>query len=178
MTTINLLTALEERISEITKNYKFRVPKGDEYRAPKVWKQHLPENLYEDEPNPGDYPLALIVASETQIDESGDRTAQVTILVGGYDNGQAIEGGVRDRQGWMLPAEMMDRILFDFVQNPRVGDMFDIKFPVSTELPDDQPAPLWYGAIYTTWSMPMPPQGFLMDYWPPSSTVGVDPYPA
>ena len=176
MTVINLMHALKDRIERIVSVYKMRVSDGDGWRVPKVWAQHLPEKLYDGKPDPADYPFVLAMISGTSRDTDG-RTAQVALMVGGYDDGQPVDGGLaRDRQGWMIPVDMMDRIIFDFEVEPLVGHQFLYQRDASTQLPDEQPAPQWYGIVTLSFSMPVPEQDFSMEDWTVDPIVLPDTY--
>lgn len=158
MTPINLLLLLAERITEITKNYAMQESDGDHaMRAPRVWTQHLPEKLYADDVDTADFPFVLVATGGGTVDEELDGECSVAVLVAGYDDGILIDGKVRDRQGWLLPADMMWRIITDFTQDPIVGNVFKLQLPITWELPSqEKPSPHWFGVINMTWSVPIP----------------------
>ena len=158
MTPIQLIMKLCERIKNTVKDYLMEESDGDhDLRAPNVWAQELPEKLYEDEPDPADYPFVLVVLGGGDGYANDELPCNVAILVAGYDGGQIIEGGVRDRQGWLLPAEMCWRIITALARDPIIGAFkLDIE-SLSWELPEqEQPAPQWFGIINTRWSTPLP----------------------
>ena len=179
MTPINLMAALVHRVRNATKDYKFRASDGEGFRAPKVWAQHLPEKLYDDTVDPADYPFVQIVLGGGLVVglEDGDSTVNAAIMVGGYDDGQPAdpeEPSVRDQQGWLIPAEIMWRIISDLETHPIVGGKYQLQHPLTWELPAEQPAPLWYGLISASFSVPVPRQAFGFEYWTQDPTVPPD----
>ena len=167
MTQINLMKALVQRMGQIVNGYRFQESDGTHAtRQPKVWAQHLPEKLYDNQADPADYPFVQVVIVGTTLENMGERSCQVAILVAGYDDGLPVDPGdadsARDQQGWLIPAEMMDRIVLDLQVNPRVGGKYDLQYPLTTELPPEQPAPLWYGLVNASFTLPAPQQSFGM----------------
>jgi len=166
MTPIQLVYKIAERIEDIVKNYLMEESNTDSdgkraMRAPKVWTQNLPEKLYENVPDPADYPFVLVMLGGGNGVTDNKMPCSVAILVGGYDDGQVIEGGVRDRQGWLLPAEMAWRIITSLAVDPVIGAFALDLEEISWELPgQEQPAPQWFGIINTTWTIPVPRQTF------------------
>jgi hypothetical protein len=172
MTPINLMTELKKRIETIVADYEFQESDGGRMlRAPKVWAQHLPEKLYDDEVDRADYPFVQIVMGGGTVteDPAENNLCNVAIMVGGYDDGIPVDKddptSPHDRQGWLIPAEIMWRIISDLNLNPIVGNRYKAIFPINWELPPEQPAPLWYGLINLSFTMPMPAQKFGMENW-------------
>lgn len=178
MTPIDLMDALKRRVEAVTAGYRFRESDGGGLRAPRVWTQHLPEKLFDGEVDPADYPFIQIVIGGGSVSENGDGSCQVAILVGGYDDGQPVDpddpDSPRDRQGWLIPAEIMWRVIADLEVMPLVGGQFQLEHPLTWELPQEQPAPMWYGLINAAFSMPVPQRGYGMDQWTQQPTVPRD----
>ena len=157
MTPIQLVIDLSKCIENVVKDYRMEESDNREVmRAPKIWLQSLPEKLYDGEPDPADYPLVLILLDGGPVVED-ELTFGISITVAGYDDGQVIEGGVRDRQGWTIPASMAWRIIAYLSKNRTIGAAKMDITSLSWDLPaDEQPVPQWYGTVYTTWSIPLP----------------------
>jgi len=162
--------ALKERIEKVLVNYLFQESDGEhKTRTPRVWLQHLPEKLWDETVDPADYPFVQLVMSGGTVNgtDAGlpEGSCDISIMVGGYDDGIEIDGKVRDQQGWLIPAEIMWRIISELETGPRVGKMYDLQHPITWELPAEQPAPLWYGLINTIWTVPVIRQEFGQDFW-------------
>jgi len=164
MTPITLMQELGERISGIVSNYRMQESDGShELRAPRIWLQHLPEKLYDDSVDPADFPFVLLILDQGIVDERREGSCAIGIVVAGYDAG-ILEGKVYDRQGWLLPAEMLWRIITGLSTGPRIGGRYDLQYPIEWELPaQDVPSPHWFGVIRTTWTLPVPVQEFNHD---------------
>lgn len=161
MTPITLAYKLQDILREILKNYLMEesdLTDGERVmRAPNVWLQHLPEKLYEGVPDPADFPFALIIIGGGVGIADNKMPLDIAIFVGGYDDGQIIDGGVRDRQGWLIPVELCWRTLTELVRNP-LHDSFKLNTEqISWEIPLEQPAPQWFGTIHTSWEAHVPP---------------------
>ncbi len=167
MTPIGLVYELAARIRAITRDLRMEEPDGGGgyfLRAPNVWEQNLPEKLYEGENDPADYPFVLVMLGGGAGVTDGKAPSYIGILVGGYDDGEPIgddPNGVRDRQGWLIPAAMVWRICNALMADPVIGPfMLDVE-GMTWELPgQEQPAPQWFGTINTTWTLPVPEQHF------------------
>jgi hypothetical protein len=175
MTPINFMFAFKERIETIVSTYKMRESDSDKTRAPKVWLQNIPEKLWDEKPDPADYPFVQIVLGGGTLPENDINTIDVVVYAEGYDDGQPVADdnpyGVKDRQGWMIPTDLLWRIASDLKQNPRVGGMYDLQYPITWDLPPNQPAPFWGGAISLAFSIPMPTQDFGMQDWMTNPTL-------
>lgn len=173
MTPIQLVQALADRISAITKDLRMEESDGEHVlRAPHVWTQNLPEKLYDDDkPDPADYPLALVMLGGGSGIVDDKMPCDIAILVAGYDDGQPVRGdphGVRDRQGWMIPAMLVWRILTSLAADRMIGPFEMDKDRLSWELPgqDEQPSPQWFGIIRTVWRVPLPAKDHRLDDTP------------
>ena len=162
MTPIRLVYELREILRDILKDY--RMEESDltdgqrELRAPNVWIQYLPEKLYEGEVDPADYPFAQILFGGGSGITDNKMPLDITILVGGYDDGQIIDGGVRDNQGWLIPTEMCWRIITRLVRDPLQGPYKLNTEQISWEIPiHEQPKPQWFGMVHTSWETHIPP---------------------
>ena len=166
MTPIQLVFQICDRIRDITKDYRMEESGGDhKLRAPNVWPQNLPEKLYDEEPDPADYPFVLVILGGGNGVIENEMPCSIAVVVGGYDDGQIIEGGVHDRQGWLVPAEMAWRIITTFAKQPLMGPYKLNTELLSWELPSqEQPAPLWYGIINMQWSVPLPGPNYGLRY--------------
>lgn len=150
MTPIQLMQRLADRIRAVVKDYALQDSEGDHLlRTPSVWLQELPEKLYEDTVDAADYPFVLLMMGGGSLTEQ-DAACEVAIMVAGHED-------AADRQGWLIPAEMTWRILTDLASNPAIGP-FKLRFPVSWELPREQPDPQWFGLIRLSWELPVPVQ--------------------
>ena len=178
MTPVNLMHALQHRVQAIVGGYQMRESDSGTIRAPKVWAQHLPEKLWDETPDPADYPFVQIIMDGGTLPQNDTNTVDIVLLVGGYDDGQPVEAGnpesVKDRQGWMIPAEIIWRIVSDIKKDPTIGKMYRLQYPIEWDLPAEQPAPIWYGSVSMSFSIPLPEQDFGMEHWKMNEKV---PYP-
>jgi len=172
MTPINLMNALKERTEQITKNYKFQQSNGGHaLREIKVHLQHLPEKMYDNEIDPADYPFVLIMMGGGTVNEAREGNCSITFMIGGYDDGITIDGGVRDRQGWLIPAEIIWRIISDLELNSIIDGRYALQRPITWELPEEQPAPMWFGLISAVFSVPVIQEERGMDWWETNPTM-------
>ena len=176
MTPIQLVRALADRIRDITKDLRMEESDGEHIlRAPHVWPQNLPEKLYDDEkPDPADFPFALVMLGGGSGIVDDKMPCDVAILVAGYDDGQLNRDdhhGMRDRQGWMIPAMLAWRILTDLAADPVIGPYSLDKKRLSWELPvQEQPEPQWFGIINMSWHIPLPTKDYQLDNMPSKQT--------
>ncbi|GHU73203.1 hypothetical protein FACS1894184_21120 [Clostridia bacterium] len=160
ITPIQLVHALVDRVRDILSNIRMEESDGEHVmRAPNVWAQSLPEKQFDDQPDPADYPFAVVMLGGGGGIVDGKMTCNVGIWVCGYDDGLPIDGtpdGVHDRQGWMLPAMLTWRIITSLAVDPSIGayalDLGNLSWDLPTE---NQPAPQWHGVINTQWSISM-----------------------
>ena len=177
MTTINLVKEIAKRIESDVSRYNFQESDGVHVlRTPCVWEQHLPEKLFDQKVDPSDYPFVQVFCSGSRIVRDNDRVVRygdVVILVAGYDDGIEIgDTGVRDQQGWLIPSEIIDMIVSSLLTKPVVGGKHEVQVEtITTELPEDQPIPLWYGTMSASFTIPVPPQGFGMEDWVMNQTI-------
>jgi hypothetical protein len=160
------MNSLKGRIEEITANYKFQQSDSDHSLQPvKLHLQHLPEKMWDNHIDPADFPFILLIMGGGTIGEDLSGSCNIGIMVGAYDGGIAVENGIHDNQGWMIPTEIIWRIISDLTQNPTVDKRYVLQRPLTWELPEEQPAPQWIGTIYATFSIPVIPPEHHMDYW-------------
>lgn len=164
-TPIGLARELADRIRTITAGLRMEESDGDHLlRAPNVWLQHPPLKLYADVVDPADYPFILVAVGGGSGIVENKMACEIAVLVGGYDNGQPLPNdpnGIRDRQGWTIPAMLIWRIITDLTQNPVIGPFVLDLNQLTWELPwEKQPEPQWFGTISMFWSVPIPRQDF------------------
>ena len=176
VTPIGLIHALAGRIRGIVSEIRMEESDGDHIlRAPNVWEQTLPEKLYDEVPDPADYPFVRVVLGGGVGITGGHMPCVVAIQVCGYDDGQPLpeDPSTMDHQGWLQPAALAWRIITSLAVNPTIGPFALDTENLSWDLPDfqDQPAPLWNGIITSTWSVPIPERDFnlgnIPTYFPP-----------
>lgn len=156
-TPINLIDGIAERIEGIVDLYRFAESDGEHAeRAPRIFRQHLPEKKYENEIDPADYPFVIVALGELEVaqiaETGGYPQAQVLITCGSYDASW-------DYQGWRIPTEIATRIMVDLQTHPEIGP-FALDLPISLVYPDAQPYPQWLAFIHSSWRLPPVPRVF------------------
>lgn len=156
-TPINLVDAIAERIEGIVGLYQFAESDGDHNeRAPRVFRQYLPEKKYEGDTDPADYPFVVVALGDVEVAQTSEAggypQAQILISCGGYDASP-------DYQGWRIPTEIATRIMVELQQCPEIGP-FQLEPPMSLVYPDTQPAPQWLAFLYSGWRLPAVPRTF------------------
>jgi hypothetical protein len=187
MTPINLMFALKQRVEEAIADYKFLESDPNDngerkHRIPKIYLQHLPEKLEHGAVDPADYPFVQIVLGGGMITDGvaaqrtgEDSNCQIAIMAGGYDDGIPVDAddpnSTHDRQGWLIPTEILYRIAINLTQKPIIGGKYKMILPIDWELPNEQPAPLWYGLMNLSFTLPIPREEFGMERWTMNQTL-------
>lgn len=150
-TPINLIDEIAERIEGVVGDYRYAESNDEKTtRAPRVFRQFLPDKYYSDGPDEADYPLVLVVLGNVETadiaENGGYPVAEVTITCAAHD----ID---RRNQGWRVPTDIATRIMIDLQQRPELG-AFALELPLIFEISRIQSNPEWTATIATRWRLP------------------------
>jgi len=145
MTPVMMIDELVERIKEIVQQLRLGTTDPDIQRAPQVWAETVPKKSAT-ESGSSDVPWVIVRFIEDEEDD--DRClATVRIITGTFSEDE--------REGWRDILNVTTRIKSELLKNPLFGgNRFRIERPFLTEIPEEQPFPVWIGVQTVKVAMP------------------------
>ena len=168
MTVIDLIDELVSMLDKLFEAEYLKARSG-EFKRVKVFAQYLPQaksavikpkgeakNEYQAEFGPADYednfPCVIVKLGELTDGEEGkldQAIADINLLVGIYDKSA-------DNQGWRDVMNIIDKLRLCLWQQRYLAAKFRLEPELHCYLFDDQPLPLYFGALETRWDVPRP----------------------
>lgn len=178
MTELFLVDALVKKLKDLFKDYELKSKSGL-LQAVKVFPQYLPQpepvtvnTIEEDETEnkkiepqgysaadfESNFPCVIVKFDETTVREEGALNAlrtNILFLVGIYDKSP-------DNQGYRDVLNIIDTIEQEILENRILEKKYRLEMPLKSYLFDEQPWPVFFGQIETTWETgrPMMPRNF------------------
>lgn len=143
-TPIMLLDELKAFAEEIVRTYVLETNQPGLTKQPKVITGYLPPKKSTPDP---DYPFVIVRLSDGTDDQNGS-TVGVRILVGTYSEDP--------QNGWRDVANIIWRMRTALLTTRVIGGRFRLEYPITFEMPEEQPFPEWVGVMDTVWILPQP----------------------
>lgn len=140
MTTADLLQRVADLLREAVADLRLGPADGGEPRAPVVIEGWLAPPRSSEAQRP---PLVVVRATKGTDTEDGAQTT-IGVAVEVFDEGPA---------GWRDALTVLQRCRTAILQTGHLGPHVR-ELPVSWELVEEQPAPLWLGLLSSTWLSP------------------------
>lgn len=145
MTPVIMIDQLVERIKEIVQHIRLETTDPDIRRTPNVWAETVPKKSATESGN-SDVPWVIVRYIDDEEDDESN-LATVRIITGTFSEDE--------REGWRDILNVTTRIKTELLKNPLFGDdRFRIEKPFVTEIPEEQPFPVWIGIQTVKVAMP------------------------
>lgn len=151
MIPIQLQDDLINRVKKLFADAQYINPKyqsgGDEpqYIPINIYSQHLPEKKSSDVTL---YPFVLIQLVEGEQSSADEAlNTKIHFTIGIYDND-------KNYQGYRDLCSVIQKIYEDLIRNPIENMRFELQFPISWFISDDNPFPYYFGGFETIWGVP------------------------
>lgn len=148
MTDINLQAALVEKVKEILKG--FTLANNNSIPADvNVYPQELPSKQSKSDDK--HFPYVLVCLDEEEIKGPEEGTVGVYFVIGIKDDNP-------NKQGHMDVANIMNKIVFAFMEERVINMKYRLDFPIQKKFQEQPSHPYYVGGISTFWQLPQPNQ--------------------
>lgn len=145
MIPVDLQNGLVNRLKALFSNITFNDPNMERVQM-HVFRQHLPVKSQNDLSY---YPYVIVQIYDGEQEKENDpETAKIIFIVGSFDDNQ-------DNQGYNEVVDAINKIFIDLKKDPQQDLKFELKYPIKWTLHDEDVSPYFFGAIETTWSVPI-----------------------
>lgn len=144
-----LIDELRDFIEKVVKNYWLETNKKDIEKPPQVVAGYLsskkPTN--DEKKDIPDYPYVIcrLLGGE---DTRQNGAVTIKIIIGTYSEDE--------QNGWRDVANIIQKIWIELFKKQIVANQFKVEYPMSFEMPEEQPFPEWVGWMNTTWIVAHP----------------------
>ncbi|MGN0885800.1 MAG: hypothetical protein ACI4RT_02255 [Candidatus Spyradenecus sp.] len=149
-----LTAALRAKIAEAVKDYRMPTKSGG-LRAPVVYNAYLPpkrSGLNGTTGNDDDFPF-VVVRPEGATSEREETEVTVSIIIGCYTQ-------ETDGHEYCLNVMARIRTALTSMENGILAGRYVLKYPLTWEMPPDQPYPQWQVSMETRWAFNTPQASF------------------